>query len=215
MWQQVAAAFDRQTRSYDAWFVDNPVYAAELACLHRGRAAWPEPVLEIGVGPGRFARDLDIGFGVDIAAGPLRLAQQRGVAVCQAAGESLPFRPGSFGSVVMLFVYCFLAEPRSVLAEARRVLRPAGRLVLAIIPAGGVVGQEIVRRKAQGHPLYRHAHLRSPAEVVDVVTTAGFIIETARSTLVGTGDEAGSHACREGLIDTAGCVIIEAIRDDA
>jgi ubiquinone/menaquinone biosynthesis C-methylase UbiE len=52
------------------------------------------------------------------------------VDVVSARAESLPFPDGSFDAAVAAFVLCSVEDPQTVLAEARRVLRPGGKLVL-------------------------------------------------------------------------------------
>jgi ubiquinone/menaquinone biosynthesis C-methylase UbiE len=52
------------------------------------------------------------------------------VAVLAAVGERLPLAPASVDSVLLSLVLCSVDDPAVVLAEIRRVLRPAGRLLL-------------------------------------------------------------------------------------
>jgi len=46
----------------------------------------------------------------------------------QGSAEALPFRAGTFDTVVSSLVFCSVAEPARGLAEVKRVLRPDGRL---------------------------------------------------------------------------------------
>lgn len=57
-------------------------------------------------------------------------AQALPVEVDQAPAEALPYRDASFDAVVFTLVLCTVADPDRALAEARRVLRPTGRLVV-------------------------------------------------------------------------------------
>lgn len=60
-----------------------------------------------------------------------RLSQARvPVELGDAVAESLPYADASFDAVVFTCTLCTVSDPDRALAEARRVLRPAGRLVV-------------------------------------------------------------------------------------
>jgi ubiquinone/menaquinone biosynthesis C-methylase UbiE len=92
-------------------------------------------VVEIGCGTGRNLPRYSAAtrlHGVDPSLGALRRATRRGPAtmlVC-AEAEALPFRTGSFDSVVFSLVLCSVSSPPAALAEAKRVLSDAGTLRL-------------------------------------------------------------------------------------
>jgi ubiquinone/menaquinone biosynthesis C-methylase UbiE len=66
---------------------------------------------------------------------------ERGVLLVAATAERLPFRAASFDVVVSTFVLCSVREPAAALAEAARVLRADGRLVvLEHVRAPGLTG---------------------------------------------------------------------------
>jgi SAM-dependent methyltransferase len=109
--------------------------AQEAALLRQ--VALPAPVLDIGCGDGAFAGiagRLSGALGVDLDPGEVRRARARGVygAVLRADAGRLPFRSGSFGSVVSISTLEHIAGVERVLAEAARVLRPGGRLVCSM-----------------------------------------------------------------------------------
>jgi ubiquinone/menaquinone biosynthesis C-methylase UbiE len=95
--------------------------------------------LEIGCGTGPVTRALagrpGVAEVVGIDPSPVFLAQARALAgeatnltYEQGDGRSLPFANSEFDVVVLHTTLCHVAQPERVLAEAHRVLRPAGTL---------------------------------------------------------------------------------------
>ncbi|MBW2466493.1 MAG: class I SAM-dependent methyltransferase, partial [Deltaproteobacteria bacterium] len=149
--------FHDNAELYDSWFEDSLIYEIELAALKGLNSQLHRPKLEIGVGPGRFAGDLDIDFGTDPAWAPLILASGRKIKCCQAFGEQLPVQDSTIGAIYILFTLCFTADPQKVLAECSRVLKESGLLVIGMIPSGSVWGRSLASKKETDHPFYRHA----------------------------------------------------------
>jgi SAM-dependent methyltransferase len=100
-------------------------------------------VLEVGAGSAPCSRWLRRQgarpVALDLSRGMLRHAAALGVAtgiavpLVQAGAERLPFRPESFDLACSAFgAVPFVADPRRVMAEVARVLRPGGRWVFAI-----------------------------------------------------------------------------------
>ncbi len=179
-------AFDAPAQQYDAWY-DTPkgqaILAIEVACLRPLVERFPRPRLEVGVGTGRFAQALGIEYGLDPAPGPLAIARSRGVVAVQGYGEALPFASRTFGCVLLAFTLCFVADAAAVLREARRVLRPDGGLVMALLLKGTPWAGSYAARGAQGHPIYRDARFHAKDEVETLLKTAGFGAMTWRSAL--------------------------------
>jgi ubiquinone/menaquinone biosynthesis C-methylase UbiE len=89
--------------------------------------------LDVGCGTGRGlplygARVRAIGLDPEWDA--LGRARRRapGVPLVQGSAEALPFREGTFDTVVASLVFCSVPEPARGLAEVKRVLRREGRL---------------------------------------------------------------------------------------
>jgi SAM-dependent methyltransferase len=100
-------------------------------------------VLEVGAGSAPCSRWLRRQgarpVALDLSRGMLRHAVALGVAtgiavpLVQAGAERLPFRPESFDLACSAFgAVPFVADPRRVMAEVARVLRPGGRWVFAV-----------------------------------------------------------------------------------
>jgi ubiquinone/menaquinone biosynthesis C-methylase UbiE len=91
-------------------------------------------VLDVGVGPGQLARLYSTSplVAMDISLKMVGLARERlrctGFVVGDA--EELPFRRGSFDTVIGSELFYYLADPRNFLRDVRRVLAPGGRIVL-------------------------------------------------------------------------------------
>ena len=89
---------------------------------------------DIGGGTGNYALALrEEGWQpvvVDRSADMLERAATKGLEVLEADAQELPFDDESFDAVLMLSMLHHVDDPTAALAEARRILRPAGRLVL-------------------------------------------------------------------------------------
>jgi SAM-dependent methyltransferase len=104
---------------------------------YRGRM-----VLDVGCGAGvdlaRFARGGAVVTGVDLAPSAIALARanfaQQGLAgrFEVADGEALPFRDNSFDFVFAHGVVQYTANPRRLVEECRRVLKPGGRALFQV-----------------------------------------------------------------------------------
>lgn len=178
--------FDIGAADYDRWF-DSPegkiLFGNELAAIKLlWRNEW-HPALEVGVGTGRFAQVLGIEYGLDPAAGVLRLSATRGIRVTQGTGESLPWDDGAFVGVLMVATLCFVDNPLAALREAARVLRQDGRLLVAEIPADSPWGRLLNRKKAEGNPYYWRARTRTTAQWLSLIADAGLEAEAMSSTL--------------------------------
>jgi SAM-dependent methyltransferase len=109
-------------------------------------------VLDLGCGTGRLAsalaeRGLARVWGVDVSAEMLAVARRRlprSVGLKRARAERLPFADGWFDAVAAWLVAHLLDRPRAF-AEARRVLRPGGRLVVVTFDPSYFAGSWLAR----------------------------------------------------------------------
>jgi ubiquinone/menaquinone biosynthesis C-methylase UbiE len=209
--------FDILTDKYDAWYDSEngrPLYESELKCLRPMVESSPGPILEIGVGTGRFAMHFPDVTGIDPSLNALKAAEKRGVKTVHGHGEDLPFEDESFGCILIIVTLCFVERPIDVLREARRVLRRDGRIIIGLVPGDSPWGAFYEEKKRAGHPFYSNARFYTMKDVEDMLRTAGLKISRIRSTLLRGPDK----PCRieepvETRVNGAGFLCIEARKD--
>lgn len=155
-----ATVFDDRAQEDDRWFDEHePIYQAEVEAVRR--FAPPTGLgIEVGVGTGCFAVLLGIRFGIDPSRRMLRIARRRGLQVCEAIGERLPFRDEQFDLVLLVTVICFVDDVPALFRETRRVLQSGGHLVLGFIDRDSPLGRSYEARK-ETNRFYRAAHFYS------------------------------------------------------
>lgn len=204
----VVQVFEQHAAEYDEWFdAHGAVYQAELAALRKFIPAAGSS-LEVGVGTGRFAIPLSIRFGIDPSRRMLQLARQRGLRVCQAVGEHLPFREAQLDVVLLVTVICFVDDVPTLLRELRRVLKSGGHLVIAFINRNSELGRLYESRK-ETSAFYKDARFYSVEEVAGRVREAGFRSLRFCETLFGDVTQLGSTSLevRDGYANGAFVVL--------
>lgn len=165
--------FDQHAQEYDRWFEAHALpYQSEVIALRRfvprtGRG------IEIGAGTGRFSVPFGVWLGVEPSRAMARIAHGRGIAVCQAVGEQLPFRGHQFDFALLVTVICFVDNMPALLREVHRVLRFGGQIIVGFIDRNSRLGQLYEARKPHDK-FYRAAHFYAAAEVAECVQHMGF-----------------------------------------
>jgi ubiquinone/menaquinone biosynthesis C-methylase UbiE len=212
--------FDILTDKYDAWYDSadgKPLYESELKCLRPLVEAAPGPILEIGVGTGRFAMHFPGATGLDPSLNALKMAEKRGVKTMLGYGEDLPFGDATFGCVLIIVTLCFVENPLAVLKEAKRVLRKDGSIILGLVPGDSPWGAFYDEKKRTGHAFYGNARFYTLKEIENMVQAAGLKISRIRSTLLQRpGDPRRIEEPAEGYIRGAGflCIKVKKGHDD-
>ena len=149
-------------------------------------------VLELGVGMGLNLALYDATkvasvAGVDPAA-ELRaqaMAAPRdpllNVTIADGTAEALPFEDDAFDTVVCTFTLCSVHTPSAALAQARRVLKPGGRLLYC--EHGLAPDPDVAKWQRRIEPLWKRlaggCHLTRP--VTRAIADAGFQIESSET----------------------------------
>lgn len=122
--------------------------------------------------------------GIDPHAGLLEgaraAAREKGRAadLRQGRGEAIPFADASFDCVVCTFTLCSVQDPRQVMAELRRILRPGGEALF--LEHGRAPDEGVVRWQERIEPVWKHlaggCHLTR--QIAIALKGAGFAVET-------------------------------------
>lgn len=163
------------------WLANHKVLAAAERTRPYARGA----LLDVGCGSMR-AREWYRGrithyYGVDLAVSPY-LEDARLTAI--ARGEQLPFRSGSMDTVLGISMLTCLAEPERLIAEAHRVLRPGGTLILEFT--------QMAPLHDEPHDYFRftrfgakHLLERGGFEIVEVLPIGGLMARVGLSAIAG------------------------------
>ena len=167
------SVFDIYTDEYEEWFERNRfVYLSELELL-RVTIPGHERGLEVGIGTGRFAAPLAVGFGIDPSKNMLKLARNLGSKVVIARGEQIPFKDGVFNYALIMVTICFVDDSNRVIEESRRVIVNGGKIVIGIIDRDSWLGKLYLAKK-DGSKFYREARFYSVREVIELLKSNGF-----------------------------------------
>ena len=151
-----------------------------------GQISGRDRVLELGCGPGDVAIQLAAVSaevtGIDFSENMIEIARARfpELAFEVADAEKLPFKDASFDVVVSNYTAHHFARPQEVFEEARRVLRPDGRLAvimpiqseqMSFASVMSAIFEEIPPEESPGGPLL---NATDPSELTDLIEAAGF-----------------------------------------
>lgn len=175
-YDSLAADYDSRWPDYVGGSVSETLCRLDLQASDR--------LLDIGCGTGvlleavrRHQPDAVLA-GIDISPGMIEMARKKlgsDAELTVADVEWMPFETASFDVVVSTSSFHYWPSPSIGLAEARRILRPGGRLVItdwcSDYPACRVY--DLLRRLFD--PIYRRAY--SARECAHLLTAAGYQLE--------------------------------------
>lgn len=155
------------------WFVGRRYLALQL--LRRYVLGDRPTILDLGCGTGAVLKELQDWanpIGLDMSELALGYCRERGLRkLVQANGEALPLRDNAVDAIVGLDIFEHIADDRAAFAEAYRVLKPGGILVLSVPAFRSLWGPHDVA-------LMHHRRYRRP-EIAARLRDVGF--ETERS----------------------------------
>ncbi|RKY67043.1 MAG: ubiquinone biosynthesis protein UbiE [Candidatus Latescibacterota bacterium] len=158
--------WDEVSVRYEDWY-ETPLGRAVDEAERRAFLRLLEPrvgerVLEVGCGTGHWTKWFREGLGMrvvglDLSEGMLAVARARLPEVPLVRGDatSLPFKEGSFDVVVAVTVLEFVPEPKEVLDEMWRCVRPGGRMAVGALHEGS----PFARRRRTSGTVLSHARL--------------------------------------------------------
>jgi ubiquinone/menaquinone biosynthesis C-methylase UbiE len=131
IWEKLAPRYDKDIKLFEKILFSG---GRQWVCSQaRGE------VLDIGVGTGRNIEYYPQGIrltAIDISAPMLDVARQRAIELGREVdlrvgdAQALEFASATFDTVVFTLSLCSIPDDRKAISEAKRVLRPGGRLLL-------------------------------------------------------------------------------------
>jgi SAM-dependent methyltransferase len=180
---------EEQARAVEATYATQDVVRQRRATLAALELRSGERVIDIGCGPGYLASEMaevvgPDGFvhGIDPSPAMLALAARRAAThteLSEGDALSLPAEDGSFDAAVSTQVYEYVPDIASALAEARRVLRPGGRLLVLDTDWDSIVwrsSDDTRMARVLGAWEEHLAHARLPRVLPSLLREAGFTL---------------------------------------
>ena len=156
---------------------DKPIlYSAwrrKLAKKSHGR------LLEVGCGEGNFLRraqkDFSFACGADLSNEGLKSAARHGLSLARTDAENLPYKSACFDFLVAFDLVEHLPGPEKFFAEAARVLKSEGELILTT-PNPDSLGSRLKKGKWFGHQDPTHCSIKNAPAWQKIFDAAGFAV---------------------------------------
>lgn len=173
------------------WPRVNRVYGRYRRCaaVHRAAGSKPGRLLDIGCATGIFLDGMRrFGWevtGVEPTRSAATYAQERfGLDVFNGRLEDANLPTAHFDAITMWDVLEHVHEPRQIIAELARLLRPGGLLVLSM-PNPTALEADLFGRFWAGWDLPRHLNLFKPTHLQRHLAEVGLDVQTIRSFTAG------------------------------
>ena len=191
-------AFDPVSHLYDQWYempLGKTVDELEKDLLYGlARVDAPGRAIDVGTGTGHFAADLAIRgwkvVGLDLSAAMLAVAKEKSAntAWIRADAAALPCASRGFDLVLSVTALEFVARRQEAIWEMWRLVRPGGRLVVAVLNAWSPWAWSRRREGQRQETPFSHAHFFSPLEFLRLLRPLGRV-RWSSSVFVGPSGE--------------------------
>jgi len=167
--------FDKHVEEYEKWYEDYPeVYQSEIAAIKDQLLKLPENIrgIEVGVGTGRFAQPLGIKEGIEPSEAMARKAMRRGIEIMNGVAERLPYGDLQFDFILFVTI-CYLNNIKDALAEAHRVLKHNGAILIGFLDKDQNVAKEYSER-GQRSTFFANAKFYTVDRIETLLNETGF-----------------------------------------
>ncbi len=163
--------FDNLVSDYEEWFEKHPeIYKQELktikALLPNGNG------MEVGVGTGRFAKPLNINFGIEPSKAMAEVAKKRGIEVIEMSAEEMDFKE-EFDFILMVTTICFVNDPLKTIQNCYKALKKDGYLLVAFVDLNSPLGK-IYEKNKEKSKFYKYAKFFTKDDIINLMKKAGF-----------------------------------------
>ena len=195
----IQEVFDNNVVKYEAWYKDHPyVFQSELELIRESLPLGEILGIEVGLGTGRFSKELGIKEGVEPSLMMRKKAISRGIHVFDAVAERLPFKDMKFDFVLMINCIIYFEQMLPAFLEAKRVLKKGGCILIGFIDKDSTIGRYYVANKSTS-TFYKQSHFYSVDQVKNEIVNAGFSALEIKQTLFGSLDDIKTfQSSREG-----------------
>ena len=182
--------FDQNVEAYEQWYEDYPeVFESELLAIKEQFQKLPENLhgIEVGLGTARFSVPLGIKEGIEPAKEMAALAVKRGISVVDGYAEQLPFGDLKFDFVLFVTI-CHLDNVKYAFAEAYRVLKPKGAILIGFLDKDRSVAKQYIENRHRS-TFFTNANFFTVSRTQTLLKDVGFKNLEYNQTLFGDLDE--------------------------
>lgn len=182
--------FDRNVGDYEAWFARHEeVYQSEIVALREQISTLPKNIrgIEVGLGTGRFTKELGIREGIEPSESMAARARVRGIEVMDGLAENLPYADLQFDFVLFVTI-CHLRKLKMALTEAQRVLKHNGALIIGFLDKDRPIAQSYLEKRERS-TFYAQADFYTVSRLDNLIKNTGFRDPEYTQTLFGCLDD--------------------------